>query len=361
LVENVDFVLLCGDLLSPSLAGPRGISMLLEAFDQLAERQIQVIWSAGAIDAAQYWPEAIPLPENVVRLPRGRATQVPITRGGETIAMVVGRSGEASAPLHVPSYRVDPADEFTIGVGYGRSDAESLSETRFDYWALGGVHHRQSFDDAATHGAHYCGTPQGRSLTESGAHGFLLVDVDADRTTRVHHVEVDSFRYCPQVLDSSELMRGVQIQQLLASRVSRLQNEHGNRHLLLGWELQPTNAEALEMVGDPHELLRWLRREFGSGSPAAWSLRLVVRPPQRYPQQWQEEDTILGDFLRAAGRHRKTSGRELNLLPITEEHAGLSASAASLLADAEGAERDRLLGEATLLGVELLRGGKPKV
>ena len=35
LVENVDFVLLCGDLLSPSLAGPRGMSMLVEAFDAL--------------------------------------------------------------------------------------------------------------------------------------------------------------------------------------------------------------------------------------------------------------------------------------------------------------------------------------
>ena len=361
LIENVDFVLLCGDLLSPTLAGPRGMAMLLEAFDTLAERQIQVYWAAGSVDAAQYWPESIPLPDNVTRLPRGRAMPTPVTRAGETIAVIVGRSGESTGPLHVPSYRVDPSDHFTIGVGYGKAEADALAETRFDYWALGGLHDRRVFEDGATHGAVYCGSPQGRCLDEPGAHGFHLVDVDADGSTRLHTVDADSFRYFHQVIDAAELTRGGNIRQTLSSRISRLLNENGNRHLLLSWELQPTSAESLEMVGDQAELLAWLRREFGNGNPSAWSVGLTVLPPSRYPKQWQDEDTILGDFLRAAERHRKTAGRDLNLLPLTEEQPGLAPSTAALLADAEGAQRPQLLGEATLLGVELLRGGKPKL
>ncbi len=118
-------------------------------------------------------------------------------------------------------------------------------------------------------------------------------------------------------------------------------------------------SESIDVVGDPHELLQWLRRDFGHGSPSAWTARLRVRAPQKYPKNWCEEDTILGDYLRAAERHAKQGARELNLAPFTEEHMGLSKSLASLLADVSPGVRPELLDDATLIGVELLRGGKP--
>jgi DNA repair protein SbcD/Mre11 len=361
LIENVDFVLLAGDLLAPQAAGPRGMSMLVDAFDALAERDIKVLWASGQVDAAQFWPESIPLPSNVVRLPKSRAETVPITRSGRTIAVVVGRSGESMAPIHVPSYRIDPTGEFTIGLGYGTAEPAALSESRFDYWALGGSHQRRVMEDGATQGAVCCGSPQGRSLTEVGPHGFHLIDVDADGAARLHAVDTDLFRYCKVVMDASDLSRGDNLRQMISSRISRLLAENGERHLMIGWELHPASAEALVGVGDPSELITWLRRDFGNGNPSAWTVSLEIHPPQKYPKQWQEEDTILGDFLRAAERHRRNQGRDLNMLPMTEEHEGLSAVTASLLADADPSQRPRLLGDATLIGVELLRGGKPKL
>lgn len=360
-IENVDFVLLCGDLLAPHAAGPRGMSMLLDAFDALAERDIKVLWASGHVDSAQSWPESIPLPENVTRLPKGRAEAVPIVRSGRTIAVVVGRSSEGMAAIHVPSYRIDPTDEFTIGVGYGTAEPAALAEARFDYWALGGSHQRRLMEDGATQGAVFCGSPQARSLEETGAHGFHLVDVDADGAARLHAVDIDSFRYCRVVLDAGDLVRGDNLRQVLSSRISRLLAENGERHLMIGWELHPASAEALMGVGDPTELLTWLRRDFGNANPSAWTVSLEIHPPQKYPKQWQEEDTILGDFLRAAERHRRTQGRDLNLLPMTEEHEGLGTVTASMMADADPSQRPRLLGDATLIGVELLRGGKPKL
>lgn len=357
-VENVDFLLLCGDLLNPHLAGPRGMAMLVDHFDALAERDIPVVWAAGSVDTPDRWPESIPLPENVTRLPQGRAATVPIQRAGQTIARIVGRSSEGFGAIHIPSYRVDPSDEFTIGVGYGTAEPEALAEARFDYWALGGSHQRRVMEDGAEHGAIYCGTPQGRRLEETGPHGFHLVDVDADRSTRIHTVDVDSFRYCHVELDAADLARGDNVRQLLGSRITRLLNENGQRQLLVGWELQPSSGEALAAMGDPAELLTWLRREFGNGNPAAWTIALHVRPPQRYPKAWQEEDTILGDFLRAADRHRKSAGRDLNLAPMTEEHPQLAPSTAAALTDIEPSVRRALLDDATLKGVELLRGGK---
>lgn len=361
LIENVDFVLLCGDILAPQAAGPRGMSMLLDAMDAMAERDIKVLWASGNVDAHTAWPESIPLPDNVIRLPKGKAITVPIVRSGQTIAMVIGRSSEGMSAIHVPSYRIDPTDEFTIGVGYGTAEPAALAEARFDYWALGSSHQRRLMDEGATHGAVYCGSPQARSLEETGPHGFHLVDVDADGSARLHAVDVDTFRYCRVVLDAGDLMRGDNLKQLLASRISRLLAENGERHLLIGWELHPANAESLIGVGDPSELLTWLRRDFGNANPSAWSVSLDIHPPQKYPKQWQEEDTILGDFLRAAERHRRTQGRDLNLLPMTEEHDGLSTTTTSMLADADPTQRGKLLGDATLIGVDLLRGGKPKL
>jgi hypothetical protein len=101
---------------------------------------------------------------------------------------------------------------------------------------------------------------------------------------------------------------------------------------------------------------------------------LTVRPPHNYPKSWQDEDTILGDFLRASkkfagARVRGNStdeasttpsgGDRLDLMPFTEEHSDLSSTASSLLGDVPADQREAILADATLLGVELLRGGKP--
>jgi hypothetical protein len=131
--------------------------------------------------------------------------------------------------------------------------------------------------------------------------------------------------------------------------------------LLIGWDISVTSGEAMHSIGDAEELLQWLRREYGHGSPSAWTTRLTVRPPRNYPKSWHDEDTILGDFLRAAEKHRKVDGRDLNLLALTEEQAGLAGTTASLLAEVSSSSRTDVLDQATLLGVELLRGGKPNL
>jgi DNA repair exonuclease SbcCD nuclease subunit len=259
----------------------------------------------------------------------------------------------------VPSYRLEPTDEYTVAVGYGTAEADALAEGRFDYWALGGKHNREEVAGGADAAAVYCGSPQGRSLEEGGAHGYTVVDVDADQTTRVHSIECDWFRYCQVQIDAAEIAAVGGIRNLLGERLVRLQHDNGGRHLLIGWDISVTSGETMHSVGDAEELLQWLRREYGHGAPAAWTTRLTVRPPRNYPKSWNDEDTILGDFLRAAAKHRKLDSRELNLLPFTEETAGLAGTLASLLAEISSSSRMDVLDQATLLGVELLRGGKP--
>jgi DNA repair exonuclease SbcCD nuclease subunit len=263
--------------------------------------------------------------------------------------------------LHIPKYRTEPTDEYTVAVGYGSADADALAEGRFDYWALGGKHNRQEIDGGAEAGAVYCGSPQGRSLSEAGPHGYTVVDVDAEETTRIHRIECDTVRYCQVEIDGSEIASVGSIQSLLGERIGRLQHEHSGRHLIIGWDISLSGGETLQTIGDAEDLLQWVRREYGHGNPSAWTARLNVRPPRAYPQNWHDEETILGDFLRIAGDHRQADARDLNLLPFTEEHEDLLATTVNLLGEVSATDRMEVLDQATLLGVELLRGGKPKL
>lgn len=361
LQDNIDFLVLTGDLLSPPAAGPHAMAMLLDYFEQLSAKQRPVFWVAGQADDPQRWPEAVPFPDNVTLFSKQETLKVPVERAGRTICEVVGRSTDGRSNLHVPSYRIEPTDLYTVALGYGSSSADALAEGRFDYWALGGQHNRQEMEGGAEAGAVYCGSPQGRSFAESGPHGYQLVDVDADRTTRIHSIDCDLFRYCHVALDAAEIAAVGGIRNLLGQRIARLQHDAGGRHLLLGWDVSVTSGETMQSIGDSEELLRWVRREFGHGNPAAWTVNLTVRPPSKYPQSWTDEDTILGDFLRAAESYRKSDENELNLLPYTEEQSELSSTTATLLADVAQSSRRELLDTATLLGVELLRGGKPNL
>ncbi|MCM2372183.1 metallophosphoesterase family protein [Aporhodopirellula aestuarii] len=377
LADNIDFLVLSGDLLHPVAAGPHGMSLLLDNFEKLHAAGTPVYWAAGIADDPKQWPEAVPLPPNVTLFPRDKPLSIPYERAGRVVCTIVGRSSEGRSSLHVPGFQTEPSDEFTVGVGYGAADADALASGRMDYWALGGAHNYNEIEGGAPAGAIQPGSPQGRGLNESGAHGYCVVDVDAEQTARVHRVESDRFRYCHVTIDAEEIRSVGSLRNLLGQKVTTLANENGGRHLLIAWDVALSDPEMITSVGDPVELLRNLRRDYGNGNPAAWTTRLTVRPPRNYPKSWREEDTILGDFLRASDKFRKsqsTSGSttsvsdqstapgksgSVQLMPFTEEHPELSSTATTLLGDVPAQHRDETLDEATLLGVELLRGGKP--
>ncbi|MEO1617895.1 MAG: DNA repair exonuclease [Planctomycetota bacterium] len=358
LSSNIDFVVLTGDLLHPQTAGPYALNFLITQFEKLAEAKTPVYWAGGKADDPSNWPEACLMPPNVTLLPRDRIAGLPVTRGGRTICKLVGRSSDGRSSLHISGFEQDSADDYTIGVGYGDASPETLSEAKLNLWCLGGRHNREELARGEDVEAVYAGTPQGRALSESGAHGYSIVDVDADWNLRVSDMPCDAFRYEMVKLHAGDIAAVGSIENLIGERIIRMQHEAAGKHLIIGWEITVESGETLATLGDGQKLLDWMRREYGHGSPAAWSTSLRIRPPQKYPKSWNDEDTILGDYLRIAANRRKDEG-EINLLPMTEEHAGLPANTTALLAEVPPSRRVDTLEQATLLGVELLRGGKP--
>lgn len=355
-VENVDFVVLSGDILNPITTGAQGIAFLLDHFENLRERNIEVYWAGGIADDPERWPEAVKLPSNVHVFSKNAAETVVFRRHQSPLVTLVGRSNAGSERVHAAEYATEPDDNFVVAVAYGKADVESLAAEGIDYWALGGQHQGEILqsDEPAIR---YCGTPQARSAAEVGGHGFVLVDVDAQRNLQVHTIEIDLVRYSTQEIDADEVALGRDLRQLLSKRVARLQSEASGRHLLVKWKVH-LDLENAAVVGPSalEELLGWLRREFGHGQPCCWSVDIEILPPKELPAKWKEEDTILGDFLRTAAAHRKDSAKQVNLKAVVEtETPGSHHWQATLATPASGIGT---LEKSTLLGVDLLRGHK---
>src|SRR6476660_4781214 len=80
LAEDVDAVLLAGDVLNVDRAGPPAIMLLLEQFARLGDRGIPIYWAGCSVDVPDSWPRSVPLPENVHVFPIARVESLDLVR-----------------------------------------------------------------------------------------------------------------------------------------------------------------------------------------------------------------------------------------------------------------------------------------
>jgi hypothetical protein len=357
ILEDVDFVLLAGDIIDPRASGPHAIAFLLEQFELLREQKIPVYWSGGPQDAPDAWPEEIPLPDHVHLFPKGQIKQIVHRRGETPVARIAGMSATGGGMVEVGLYRVDPANVFTIAVAHGQADAASLaSHKQIDYWALGGLHQSQNlFQDKQT--AHYPGSPQGRCPEEAGPHSCTLVHIDHARKTRSKSIVTDAVRWRTETIDLGDNAHRNELQRQLRAGMQRIASEASGCPTLVRWTVQAEGplVRSLRSGDLARELLDWLRTEFGRAHPAVWATQLLVESKQAIPADLYEEDTILGDFLRAVKDHEQNPSRPLALsafVPDLGKHRHLAASLQSV----DAATRRTLLEEAAVLGMDLLSG-----
>ncbi len=357
ILENADFLVLSGDLLHPIASGACGPAFLLEQFESLQKKNIPVYWVTGEADGQDRWPEAVALPSNVYRFSDRKTEQFIFRRAGVPLANIIGRSYDGRQTISASEFHFDDDDLFRVAAAYGQADGDSLAGERIDYWALGGSHTRKSLGGEGHH-IYYCGTTQARSMLEQGNHGFNLCEVDGNGSMRVHQIDCDIFRYSEQIIDADDMAIVGDIRAMMAKRIQKLQSQAGGRHTLVEWKVQ-MDLENANVVGPAalEELLVWLRREFGHGTPAIWSTDIEVLPPKSFPNKWMDEDTILGDFLRTATESRKANANAfaLNALIDVETPGGLVWQS-TLGQESSGHHRKNELDLATLLGVDLLRG-----
>jgi DNA repair exonuclease SbcCD nuclease subunit len=296
------------------------------------------------------------LPENVRVFPRGQTAEVVHLRDDAPLARLVGISRDAQRPIRPAEFTPDPAGSFSIAVAHGEADAGALQARRMDYWALGGRHDRAALF-TAPQVAHYPGSPQGRCPQEAGAHGCTLVQVDEQGHARTTPLPTDVLRWLTELVPLDESSTRSSLEGLLRQRVQNLLETAPKVDLMISWAVSgsgPLIAD-LRRGSLAAELLAGLRNEYGGGRPAAWSVSLEAEPPAALPHSWYEQETFLGDFLRAVRQLEMNPSESLELDSYVSE-AHQAGSLGSALAVAGPAARGRVLRQAAWLGVDLLGG-----
>ena len=217
LKEEVDFVLIVGDLFDSENRTLRAEVFLKEQFKRLEKEQIFVYISHGNHDPltekiTNDWPDNVSVFSNRVE------TYQAITKDGETI-FVHGFSYQ-----HDTSYE-NKIDEYPSSQGkkgihigmlhgtYSKSSTknrytefilEDLNQKLYHYWALGHIHERQELSDMPP--IYYPGNIQGRHFGEQGPKGCLLVEGDHLRLN-AHFIPTQQIRFEEAAINTDKLTK----------------------------------------------------------------------------------------------------------------------------------------------------------
>jgi hypothetical protein len=152
------------------------------------------------------------------------------------------------------------------------------------------------------------------------------------------------------------------VRKLLADRVKQLKAEADSRPLIVTWKLRggahlagPAGRRDLAA-----EWQEWLRKDFFlTGNKATlWTQAVELDQPE-LPEDWFEEESMLGDFLRNLKTLEAASPSELRLGAEIPDHQRCPALA-SLVQWTEEEYRG-VLYEAGLTGAQLLGAGERDV
>jgi DNA repair exonuclease SbcCD nuclease subunit len=360
IAERVEFVLLAGNVVDLDVGGPRALAFLLSQFERLGQRGIQVLWCAGPQDHLDRWPTAIELPSHVRLFASTLVDSVAIRRQQKTLATVYGAAFDPQRSswkdFQAGSGVGLPIGLTSLAAERGPLEMARLASPGIRYWALGG----QVARDVSTQGGMsvvFPGAPQGRSGSAVGAHGAVLVSLEVDGQLRTQAVDCDGVRWLSLRLEVAESIHIDALKDLLADRALQVTSKFPDLHLLVDWQIATTGDYSAEFRREENlgKLLKWLRHEFG-GSPGLWSVRLTCSAPQNLPKGWQDEDTLLGDYLREVARYRQDGKLPFHLAHDAggqEELAGVAR-----LTRMDAATREAVLDAALLGGIERLGGNQ---
>lgn len=360
ILEEVDFILLAGDVLDPQAFEPRAIAFFLEQLQSLNEHDIAVYWIGGNVDSPTRWPDSFKLPQGVHMFSGTELESIAHMRGDEHLCTIIGKSNDGRIRFRPADYQPDQTAPFNIGIGYGPADKELLSQQNINYWALGGEHQRSSLF-TTPRVAHYCGSVQGRNPSEEGAHGCTLVQVGEDRTIRTREINTDCLRFQTETIALMRDMTRAEFERLFDDRLTTVLSNAGDQPLLVRFTVEGDGmligTEPRTQIVD--ELTQRLRQQYGGRRPAAWTIAIEFTEGRSFDTEVYEEDTILGDFLRTVRAYQTESEHDLDVSEYLPDR-GLAGSLAGAVDITDSQQLDAALRDATSLGIEMLSGGDTK-
>lgn len=213
--EEVDFMLICGDLFDAENRTLKAEVFLKQQFERLNKEQIFVYVIHGNHDPLSDslisdWPQNVTVFSNQVE------TYQTITKNGEKVYLHgFSYQQNESYENKIDDYPTsDSHSVINIGLLHGTysksgvSDRytefrlEDLNSKLYHYWALGHIHKRDQLNDLPQ--IHYPGNIQGRHFNEQGEKGCLIVEGDYV-SLKTRFVRTQFIRFESAVIETDQI------------------------------------------------------------------------------------------------------------------------------------------------------------
>ena len=225
--EQVDFVLLVGDLFDQQGQSVQAQAALMSALERLNTAAIPVLLSFGNHDFQSdlsrwhFPPNVHVFGPQVTTVTLTTAAQEQVAISGFSYAQRwVTTDPVGDYPVKAPTvdYQIGTLHGQTgvVGDHYAPFNVSELLTKHYDYWALGHIHQRQTLNSQPP--VVYAGNLQGRHRGETGAKGCLIVTSQADQTLQpVFHAltEIEWMDWLPNIASQEAITRSDLVHQLM--------------------------------------------------------------------------------------------------------------------------------------------------
>ena len=213
--EQVDFVIIAGDIYDQNTRGFKAQFAFQKACQALAAAKIDVFLSYGNHDFSENPFLDVELPNNVYVFPKTVTTTFFKSQTGEKVALsgfsypsshikehMVSEfpARAAQADLHIGIYHGQMGTDHT-GYAYAPFQIQEMQAKHYDYWALGHIHERQVL--AENPPILYAGTTQGRHRLELGEKGVNRVELTS-RGVQIEFIPTQAIKFAELTLHISE-------------------------------------------------------------------------------------------------------------------------------------------------------------
>ena len=292
LAEQVDALLLAGDLYDGDQTSMKTARFLAEQLRQLHEAGIKVFIIRGNHDALSRITKELTFPDSVA-LFGGRAGAIEIERAATHFPVTI--HGLSFAQPHAPESLLDrfrPPTQGAVNIAlmhtslagapghdkYAPCSIADLAASGFNYWALGHIHKRSIVQDRCA--IAMPGMPQGRDIGESGPKSVTLVTIKDDRTIQIEEriTSIAQFESVP--IDLTGVESWDEMIAAIANNLGIVRDRVRSEHLVARLRITGTTPLAWRMRRDP-DLLREeaTHRAFVTGKSWIEKVEIDCRAP----------------------------------------------------------------------------------
>ncbi|NOU76634.1 DNA repair exonuclease [Paenibacillus sp. LMG 31458] len=312
--EQVDFVLISGDVYDLSDRSLRAQIRFQKALEQLAEQGIPTYIIHGNHDpedgraAKLDWPAAVHFfacdqveTINVEKPHRGVIAQIhgisyrsSAVTDNLAVKFRAGRENVCQIGLLHTNVDGDPGHD-----NYAPCSKQDLLEAGMNYWALGHVHTRNVLHQQPA--IVYPGNLQGRSIRETGPRGCYIVDMSEDGRAELTFHALDQVRWFLERLSVAGIQTEQELKDRLGEQLERIRTEADGRDAVVRLVLEGRSAvhSLLRKGRALQELTAELREDEAERSRFVWVESIEDRTASELDlEALQQEKSFLGDLLR---------------------------------------------------------------